>query len=127
MKAISPIKSLISLSLLFSIFLSACSSGGNESAANNSYSKIDQSLPAPYEMTAANSNSATAMKSPAGLYGDEEGTGGERYAQINENPFLETTHAPLSTFSIDVDTRRLQQRPTLYQRRAIAAERRRPH
>lgn len=104
MKAISPIKSLISLSLLFSIFLSACSSGGNESAANNSYSKTDESLQAPYQMAVANSNSATAMKGPAGLYGDEEGTGGERYAQINENPFLETVQAPLSTFSIDVDT-----------------------
>ncbi|MEP6925717.1 MAG: VWA domain-containing protein, partial [Pyrinomonadaceae bacterium] len=28
----------------------------------------------------------------------------ERYAEINENPFLETARAPLSTFSIDVDT-----------------------
>ena len=29
---------------------------------------------------------------------------GERYAQIDENPFLEAARAPLSTFSIDVDT-----------------------
>src|SRR5213076_3386939 len=27
-----------------------------------------------------------------------------RYAEISENPFLETVRAPLSTFSIDVDT-----------------------
>lgn len=37
-------------------------------------------------------------------YDSEEETKGERYAEINENPFLETKHAPLSTFSIDVDT-----------------------
>jgi Ca-activated chloride channel family protein len=34
----------------------------------------------------------------------EEPGAGERYAQIDENPFLEASRAPLSTFSIDVDT-----------------------
>jgi hypothetical protein len=34
----------------------------------------------------------------------DESTNGERYAEITENPFLETARAPLSTFSIDVDT-----------------------
>ena len=34
----------------------------------------------------------------------EERRSGERYAEITENPFLETSRAPLSTFSIDVDT-----------------------
>ncbi|MDT5295036.1 MAG: Ca-activated chloride channel [Acidobacteriota bacterium] len=34
---------------------------------------------------------------------DEVG-GGESYAKIDENPFLEAARAPLSTFSIDVDT-----------------------
>ena len=34
----------------------------------------------------------------------EDPTGGEKYAEISENPFLETKRAPLSTFSIDVDT-----------------------
>jgi Ca-activated chloride channel family protein len=29
---------------------------------------------------------------------------GERYARIDENPFLDVSRAPLSTFSIDVDT-----------------------
>ena len=37
-------------------------------------------------------------------YYDEKNTNGERYAEISENPFLETVRAPLSTFSIDVDT-----------------------
>jgi Ca-activated chloride channel family protein len=35
---------------------------------------------------------------------DDERAGGERYAKIDENPFLEASRAPLSTFSIDVDT-----------------------
>ena len=52
----------------------------------------------------ANSNSG-----PTGLYtvrdGEgEDGRAGERYAEIDENPFLEASRAPLSTFSIDVDT-----------------------
>lgn len=35
---------------------------------------------------------------------DEKQLSGERYSEIDENPFLETARAPLSTFSIDVDT-----------------------
>ncbi len=35
---------------------------------------------------------------------DEKQTSGERYAEISENPFLDAKRAPLSTFSIDVDT-----------------------
>ena len=35
---------------------------------------------------------------------DEKQTSGERYAAIAENPFLDVKRAPLSTFSIDVDT-----------------------
>ncbi len=34
----------------------------------------------------------------------EKSGAGERYARIDENPFLEASRAPLSTFSIDVDT-----------------------
>jgi Ca-activated chloride channel family protein len=34
----------------------------------------------------------------------ERGADGERYAEIDENPFLDAARAPLSTFSIDVDT-----------------------
>lgn len=35
---------------------------------------------------------------------EDKSSDGERYAEISENPFLETVRAPLSTFSIDVDT-----------------------
>lgn len=35
---------------------------------------------------------------------DQESARGESYTRIDENPFLEAARAPLSTFSIDVDT-----------------------
>jgi len=57
--------------------------------------------------TAANANAS----GPTGLftiYDDEakrDGqAAGESYAKIDENPFLDAARAPLSTFSIDVDT-----------------------
>ena len=105
MKAISPSKTIISLSLLFSIFLSACSTGRQSSSNSNvagrpgedlSYAKLE-AMPA--------SNSAMSANTSASPYQDEGETGSaERYAEINENPFLEAAKAPLSTFSIDVDT-----------------------
>jgi Ca-activated chloride channel family protein len=53
---------------------------------------------------AMNSPSAPMMEAQKqeGSYDAENK--GERYAEISENPFLETSRAPLSTFSIDVDT-----------------------
>jgi Ca-activated chloride channel family protein len=57
--------------------------------------------------TAANANAS----SPTGLFTIDDGevrrdgqAAGESYAKIDENPFLEAARAPLSTFSIDVDT-----------------------
>ena len=58
---------------------------------------------------ANSSNMSTTASSPMmneakrEIY-DGEGQSSERYAEITENPFLETNRAPLSTFSIDVDT-----------------------
>jgi Ca-activated chloride channel homolog len=59
----------------------------------------------------SNANVSVAAESrPAandGSYGggeQQESARGESYAKIEENPFLETSRAPLSTFSIDVDT-----------------------
>src|SRR5882757_798017 len=104
MKAISPIKTIITLSLLSSIFLSACSEGGHSSLNSNVAGNPGE--PAPYTRTDAEYASNAAMaKTSASPYEDEvEAGGGERYAEINENPFLEAAKAPLSTFSIDVDT-----------------------
>lgn len=98
-------KILVSFTLLVSLFFSACNSGtGN--------SEVAQSKETSY---ASNTNMATTANSPmisadsmkmdrksGGI--EEDSTSGERYAQILENPFLETSRAPLSTFSIDVDT-----------------------
>lgn len=55
--------------------------------------------------TAANATSASPMmEHKDALNGQGDSTDGERYAEITENPFLEASRAPLSTFSIDVDT-----------------------
>jgi Ca-activated chloride channel family protein len=51
------------------------------------------------------SNAGTVAYDGAAEKAEAEKPGtGERYAQIDENPFLEASRAPLSTFSIDVDT-----------------------
>ena len=107
MKAISPIKTIISLSILFSIFLSACSSGNQSSLNANKAGQPGEPLPATYDMAKGNANASMAANTSASPYGynEEDETGNtERYAQITENPFLEASKAPLSTFSIDVDT-----------------------
>lgn len=83
------------LFLIVSIIFSACSLGSRESAKT-----YNSNAAAPYPQ--ASPMSAANMSVDAGMLA--EGTNGERYAEIEENPFLETARAPLSTFSIDVDT-----------------------
>lgn len=100
---------LISALLIFNILLSGCSGDRSSVATNsaNSASKEAQPYPTPAYATNAASSAAntTAVDAKKSLsYDSEEETKGERYAEINENPFLETKYAPLSTFSIDVDT-----------------------
>ena len=51
--------------------------------------------------SAANTAGSPLMKEERSFDGE---TSGEKYAEINENPFLDASRAPLSTFSIDVDT-----------------------
>lgn len=95
---------LISLVLVFSFIFSACS--GGDTASNESVSRTKQpEISADYNTsTKANSMSNSSMTAAPGYYDEERSAVGERYAQIEENPFLETSRAPLSTFSIDVDT-----------------------
>jgi Ca-activated chloride channel family protein len=105
MKNISPAKIFIPVLLAFSIFLAACSESGSRSSANKAVS--DSTDAKYYEMqpaTATNANSASMAANRAYPVDTDEASGGERYAEINENPFLETSRAPLSTFSVDVDT-----------------------
>ena len=84
--------------ILFSMILSACSSA--EKSANTTVAQRE-SQPQYSMNTTANANMSVAA--PAAEYADEKASV-ERYAEITENPFLETARAPLSTFSIDVDT-----------------------
>lgn len=89
---------LLGLLVLSSFILSAC--GSAETSSSNK--TIDSQAPKPMSVQNA-SNTTTMAAKEAPMDGDSE-TSGERYAEINENPFLEASRAPLSTFSIDVDT-----------------------
>ena len=95
----------ISFLLIFSIVLSGCSSFTNKSAnpdqvAQNEISTARVSM----SNTATTANTGTMLAKESIVVEEESRSGGERYAEINENPFLESARAPLSTFSIDVDT-----------------------
>jgi Ca-activated chloride channel homolog len=95
----------LSLSLVFTAALAllASSCATTEKGANDGTPKVtDVRAPAGNTNTAASSAEAGVY-----AYDGEAGTAGragERYAEIDENPFLEASRAPLSTFSIDVDT-----------------------
>ncbi len=102
MKNISVKNQLIIAGLIFCLLISACSTA-NVSNTNVSVSK-ERMPDYPRTDTMMNSNMAAAPEMQSGRYYDEDSTAGEKYAEIAENPFLETSRAPLSTFSIDVDT-----------------------
>ena len=95
------------LVLLYSVIFSGCAgeSAMNSNSANRS---VEMTKNNPYPTTSPNSNmsmnSPTMAKSEYSTDIEENKTNGERYAEITENPFLEVVRAPLSTFSIDVDT-----------------------
>ena len=94
-------KFFTALVLLASVIFSACSGYKSEYAASNSNRNgTVYSTPA----TTANTSSVPMTDSQKRLYEEEQKANGEQYAEITENPFLETSRAPLSTFSIDVDT-----------------------
>jgi Ca-activated chloride channel homolog len=98
----------VSLLVLAALALSAASCGrdGSRSAENagnaNSAGVAEMMQRAPAQtqgVTAEEARSGTL-----GRFAEDERAGGERYAEIDENPFLDAARAPLSTFSIDVDT-----------------------
>lgn len=60
-----------------------------------------------YSHNTAQQNSATPISESSKRQmadKNDEQANSERYAELEENPFVETARAPLSTFSIDVDT-----------------------
>ncbi len=88
---------LTGLLVLSSLIFSACGYMSGDSAAN----KPVTGQPVAHESARSANTSAAPMM---GDSEDMKSGSGERYAEINENPFFETARAPLSTFSIDVDT-----------------------
>jgi Ca-activated chloride channel homolog len=89
--------------LTFAVFFAACESSFNTnraSVARNETVPNQPPLSTTSSNTATTNTGAPLMKEAA----EDKSTAGERYAEINENPFLEASRAPLSTFSIDVDT-----------------------
>ena len=104
--SVSNYKILIAAILLYSVIFSACSSYSGDSSASNSNSAnraADYTQNQPYAPPSTTTSNTTSVAKQEGVF-DEKSTNGERYAEISENPFLETVRAPLSTFSIDVDT-----------------------
>ncbi len=93
---ISTTRFFTGLIVLYAVVVSGCGSLGDSTATGN-VAVADKARNVSYPST-ANTSAMAADMSP------ESGTDGERYAEIDENPFLRTDRAPLSTFSIDVDT-----------------------
>src|SRR5215207_3091223 len=102
----------LSLLLLAALLGSACSTGsrqdGGSTAANTSPQYSTAEAPKPGALSAARPNSTGTLGSPGysnyDAQPEERDASGEAYAKIDGNPFLEAARAPLSTFSIDVDT-----------------------
>ncbi|MFL6336103.1 MAG: vWA domain-containing protein [Pyrinomonadaceae bacterium] len=102
----------LSLLILAALLVSACSSreGTNAPDVRTPREQVEAQPAVPATEMAADSNANTDAKSAAyrGVLGEpreeEHNASGEAYAKIDENPFLEAARAPLSTFSIDVDT-----------------------
>ena len=102
--SVSNYKILIAAVLLYSVIFSGCAS---DNAVSNETAKVNNSNTSsvqPYATPAMTTNSSANTNSGSMYYEGDRKADGERYAEISENPFLETVRAPLSTFSIDVDT-----------------------
>jgi Ca-activated chloride channel homolog len=90
--------------LIFSIILSACNLRPTQDTEVSKTAQVNESSQPYASNTAASSANASTLANKGSASDYEEKSSAERYAEIDENPFLETRNAPLSTFSIDVDT-----------------------
>jgi Ca-activated chloride channel family protein len=107
MKQRSGISGVLSIVLvIFCLIFSACSSSTSNTNTTRINSDAVQNQPVYTSSNSMMSNaSSMANTSIASMpLAEEPKSSGERYAEITENPFLESARAPLSTFSIDVDT-----------------------
>jgi Ca-activated chloride channel family protein len=100
----------LSLLLLAALLASGCSSSDNANspAVSQQRTAMPAEVAAQRPDAAANAAANTNSAGTLGYYDEKalrgEGAAGESYAEIDENPFLDAARAPLSTFSIDVDT-----------------------
>ena len=101
MKKLSVNSRLLIIGLVISLLVSACSLATKQESPSNSNVSSKES-------STSSSNTMSSAPAPTtnnkGLDSKNDSTKDEKYAEIDENPFLETSRAPLSTFSIDVDT-----------------------
>ncbi|HEY0658453.1 MAG TPA: VWA domain-containing protein [Pyrinomonadaceae bacterium] len=107
MKQRSGISGVLSIVfVIFCLIFSACSSSTSNTNTTRINSDAVQNQPVYTSSNSMMSNaSSMANTSIASMpLAEEPKSSGERYAEITENPFLESARAPLSTFSIDVDT-----------------------
>lgn len=94
----------LALTVIMALFLSACLKEKKQDVASNERSNANTSyvVEQPLADKAAGTIAPSATPMPGETIDQPFNT--EGYSHIDENPFLEVARAPLSTFSIDVDT-----------------------
>ncbi len=93
-------KILLFLTVSVSTVFTGCTA--STTISNTNASRRNQSVQTETYSSAGSMSNGGGMSNASVT--DEKQLSGERYSEIDENPFLETARAPLSTFSIDVDT-----------------------
>jgi Ca-activated chloride channel family protein len=96
---------LLALSIIAALFLSSCVKDKAGSGIADNKTKTSTAT-ANTGIVGADTNIAAApmMSKQEGEWREDMTGNTEAYSHIDENPFLEIARAPLSTFSIDVDT-----------------------
>jgi Ca-activated chloride channel family protein len=99
--------------LSVALLSAACATGDNANTPNpNSAGEKNVGLTTASNTTTASTNTNTATvgasasqaRADARYYESDARASAENYSEIDENPFREVARAPLSTFSVDVDT-----------------------
>jgi Ca-activated chloride channel family protein len=94
-------KTLLFLTISISTVFTGCTAS-TTTISNTNASRRSQPAATETYLSAGSMTNGGGMSNASVT--DEKQLSGERYSEIDENPFLETARAPLSTFSIDVDT-----------------------
>ncbi|MFL6283321.1 MAG: vWA domain-containing protein [Pyrinomonadaceae bacterium] len=94
----------LTLLILAALLASSCVTSQKDGGVVRNVRPPESTVPAPSPNAESDAETAGYYSNYGSVAKEEERGAGERYAQIDENPFLEAARAPLSTFSIDVDT-----------------------